>query len=785
MDCSTLSYNELRKELKKRNAKSSGKKAVLLKRLQDLIANETSTSSSKKRSRSEDKTNTNTTTKKKSSPSPSKKRTKTVDKKRLRSEDKTNKTTTTTTSKKRTKTMEKKKSIPKRGRVNDETLTSKRTKTFENSNNNTKINPNKPTFNQIRQAPLTKKAEKYWKNVSSVKYSPELVREIYFEDLERGACTPSQIALLEFSQYLESYLCPHFSSKNATLSSMMSIVYMINRKASERVPIFECFRNYQDTFRDFFNSIVNLITNGQDSENTKLTQIERTALMKFLVVCFNSFENEIVRSCVAPLVHLPMWKHVSKSRRDVEFADTPELEKHWKDQDISGMNLNLPDVSFLYSIFEEFLNTVQSGTQDLPTLRYCERVAELTIDLLSQLRTRRFLRVLLDDMHFCVRASMSEFVKKNGLLCELVKRAEYYLDFEIDDITGEALSETRMEARHYDRISRLQRDLFNHIENGNLEKSLKTLVMTHVSGISNRQHVSEMIRDSNCDINRLSQVMGIPVSSSLELTLEAVSRKFEKRQSQIRKINEYSLYPDETLLWDENVVPEGRYENDDVLALPKLNLQFLTVHDYLLRSFNLYRLEACYEIREDVRRCVKDLKPVHDTRKHRTILSGWSRMAVPIESFELTEVSRARLGETRPERVRGEIRFSLSSYRGEIREEWAALKQHDVVFLLTIRARPSEKESVITIRGAEVTQVLDEDGVVINELGGKPDLRPGGAVGSKRTLKVLLDSSQYQRDVRFILWPIYLLLHIDTTHTLIHRYEITPLERKTCTKRLT
>ena len=83
---------------------------------------------------------------------------------------------------------------------------------------------------------------------------------------------------------------------------------------------------------------------------------------------------------------------------------------------------------------------------------------------------------------------MSEFVKKNGLLCELVKRAEYYLDFEIDDITGEALSETRMEARHYDRISRLQRDLFNHIENGNLETSLKTLVMTHVSGISNRQH---------------------------------------------------------------------------------------------------------------------------------------------------------------------------------------------------------------------------------------------------------------------------------------------------------
>jgi len=36
------------------------------------------------------------------------------------------------------------------------------------------------------------------------------------------------------------------------------------------------------------------------------------------------------------------------------------------------------------------------------------------------------------------------------------------------------------------------------------------------------------------------------------------------------------------------------------LALPKLNLQFLTAHDYLLRNFNLFRLEATYEIREDV-----------------------------------------------------------------------------------------------------------------------------------------------------------------------------------------
>jgi len=45
------------------------------------------------------------------------------------------------------------------------------------------------------------------------------------------------------------------------------------------------------------------------------------------------------------------------------------------------------------------------------------------------------------------------------------------------------------------------------------------------------------------------------------------------------------------------------------LALPKLNLQFLTLHDYLLRNFNLFRLESTYEIRQDIEDVVARMKP--------------------------------------------------------------------------------------------------------------------------------------------------------------------------------
>lgn len=94
------------------------------------------------------------------------------------------------------------------------------------------------------------------------------------------------------------------------------------------------------------------------------------------------------------------------------------------------------------------------------------------------------------------------------------------------------------------------------------------------------------------------------------------------------------LYPTEKIIWDENIVPTEYYSGEGVcsrkhllmcgcfvvvnglhlsppgcLALPKLNLQFLTLHDYLLRNFNLFRLESTYEIRQDIEDVVWRMKP--------------------------------------------------------------------------------------------------------------------------------------------------------------------------------
>ena len=73
---------------------------------------------------------------------------------------------------------------------------------------------------------------------------------------------------------------------------------------------------------------------------------------------------------------------------------------------------------------------------------------------------------------------------------------------------------------------------------------------------------------------------------------------FAIRDSHLSQMNSAPLYPTEELLWNENRVPNEFLSGDECLALPKLGLQFLTLQDYLMRNFTLFRLESTFEIRQ-------------------------------------------------------------------------------------------------------------------------------------------------------------------------------------------
>jgi intron-binding protein aquarius len=90
------------------------------------------------------------------------------------------------------------------------------------------------------------------------------------------------------------------------------------------------------------------------------------------------------------------------------------------------------------------------------------------------------------------------------------------------------------------------------------------------------------------------------------------------------------LTPTEETLFDESFQRADLYDGSHPLALPKLNLQYLSVGDFLWRALILYRREAFYGIRKDIDSALRKLRP--ESRKPGDInFAGSSKMALPID----------------------------------------------------------------------------------------------------------------------------------------------------------
>ena len=163
--------------------------------------------------------------------------------------------------------------------------------------------------------------------------------------------------------------------------------------------------------------------------------------------------------------------------------------------------------------------------------------------------------------------------------------------------------------------------------------------------------------------------------------------------SQLDELNAMPLYPTEEIIWNENLVPnefKQQATTDTCLSLPKLNLQFLTLHDYLLRNFNLFRLESAYELRQDIEDACIRLRPFYSYEEQTVSFGSWSRMAQPINNFSLIEVANPNVDEQVPSRVRADITVNLEMLRDDVRNEWSSMRKHDIGFLVRIRIRPSK-----------------------------------------------------------------------------------------------
>uniref|UniRef100_A0A2P2K8F3 Intron-binding protein aquarius n=1 Tax=Rhizophora mucronata TaxID=61149 RepID=A0A2P2K8F3_RHIMU len=661
--------------------------------------------------------------------------------------------------------------------------------------------PSSITLSEIQRDRLTKIAAENWLKtggggVGSEKkraFDSQLVKQIYETELKvkekegRRPVPLQRVMILEVSQYLENYLWPNFDPETATFEHVMSMILMVNEKFRENVAAWLCFYDRKDVLKGFLQRVLRL------KEGRDLNIAEKTNYLVFMINSFQSLEDEIVSETVLRLAGLQSWHSLSYGRFQMELCLNPELIKKWKrmikreakeaiKQGDPFDPLGVVEVKFLRNLIEEFLDVLdfkvfsqknfvnEDDTLDASIMQiddaavlYCERFMEFLIDLLSQLPTRRYLRPLVADVAVVPKCHLSALYRheKGKLFAQLVDLLQFYERFEINDHVGTQLTDDEVLQTHYDRFQAFQLLAFKKIP------KLRELALSNIGAIHKRVDLSKKLSVLNSDelsnlvCHKLKLVSEEdPWSSRVDFLTEVMVSFFERQQSQKEAINALPLYPNEQIMWDESLVPSINYSGEGCLALPKLNLQFLTLHDYLLRNFNLFRLESTYEIREDIQEAVPHLL-AYINHEGETAFRGWSRMAVPIKEFKITEVKQPNIGEVKPSSVTAEITYSISSYRAQMRSEWDALKEHDVLFLLSIcpsfeplSSEEAEKASVPQrlglqyVRGCEIIEIHDEEGMLMNDFTGRikrDEWKP--PKGEIRTVTVALDAAQYHMDV--------------------------------------
>ncbi|KAF9438957.1 hypothetical protein BGZ76_002620 [Entomortierella beljakovae] len=458
---------------------------------------------------------------------------------------------------------------------------------------------------------------------------------------------------------------------------------------------------------------------------------------------------------------------------EAEFKEYPQLLKFWKHlekkfdaMDSNQQNKAIFDRTWLSDMMKQFvqiLETINDGDQE--KIAYCERFMEFLIDLEAQLPTRRYFNTLIDDHQIVATCKLSNFAsnKKTGVLfAQLLDILAFYTGFEINSHTGLALTKEEMTEIHAAKLTGLQRIAFTTFKDELLE-----LAMTNLRSIEDRKslskHFENLSREQLVQLCTLLNVRTTKITDpseelSAEMLLEVLYMQFEKRHSQIDRINALPLYPDEHALFEDAAVKEEMYNADRPLALPKLNLQFLTLHDYLLRNFNLFRLESNYEIRQDIEDAVTRLGPRPGSTEGSTVFSGWSRVAAPISFIKMVDLVKPNLGEDRPSQITADVTFNVRKYTDAIQAEWEAIREHDILFLLTIEAHDDIDEQydgkisfrkhygLKYVRGCEVVSVIGPNGKPFDYKKSDPQMIQDHRTGNTRTFRVSLDPNQYYID---------------------------------------
>ena len=500
---------------------------------------------------------------------------------------------------------------------------------------------------------LAKLARANWLTNTPPKVLPDTVESIWTH-LTSENLSYFSLLLLEQLQALERYLWPGYSEDSPN-HHVILLALLVDVKRQERLPVWPLFAEKADEFSSFFRRVLSLTI-----DRSLATKI-RSQLLKFVVGAFQSLDSGLVRKECAPLVSIGIWQNIHTDlAREQQLAKSAQLQKAWRaagkkydNADTSGQARLQFERSWLYALLLEFLDKLYeaevSSDQKQENLVYCERFLELLCDLQSQLPTRRYVNTLLQDLNLLPAIRLSPLYDDGtdaSLLREMYDLLFHYTYFPIDDHSGKQLSRQESDELHNSRIAKLQKAALRlHPD------KLKILILANYGSLGQRDElIGHLETLTDAEIVELCQELRIRTSYSeksllvqdrqfwIETLVFSIERKplyYEQMQ------HDFPILPTEQRLYQPSLLRPEEYNGSRPLAIPKLNLQYLTVGDFLWRSFVLYRSEAFYEIRKHLEDTIKRLQPRRQGTTTR--FDGFSRMVRKPDHFTHL-AGRRRLG---------------------------------------------------------------------------------------------------------------------------------------------
>ncbi|KAM0274435.1 hypothetical protein ACHAQH_007843 [Verticillium albo-atrum] len=620
----------------------------------------------------------------------------------------------------------------------------------------------RPTVSEIEgENEFSQLARKHWlkprKKNTAVKIKNDMLKKDIWLVLERNHFPDKSLLVLEGLQTLESYLWPGYTDDSSN-HHVLLIVLLLNVKRKEQLESWSIFENRPDEFSGLFRRVLTMTL------DPTLTPIIRSHLLSFLISAFQSLDCAIVRKECAPLVSISIWHNLStEAFRETKLEQYPHVRKAWRAaskrydaaDEVTQARLRF-ERSWLYTLVLDFLKRLYGDDAKPEQVLYCERFVEFLTDLLSQLPTRRYVNTLLADLHLLPAMRLSPMLNDgdNGLLRDLHALLGHYTYFTIDDQTGTQLSQTEAYEKHCVAIGRLQRVCMKHFQ-----EKLLVLALSNVGSIDQREDLAALLEPlPRPELERLAGLLSLRTSypAGLEsvfdkdnFLVEILLSTYERRKTFQQTAQNLSLVPTENSLFESNLIRAEKYDGTHPLAMPKLNLQYLSVGDFLWRSLSLYRSEAFYGIRKDIESAIRRLRP--ETQKPGEVkFSGSSKMALPSSKISILEVVPALVGDDKPSTVRAELTVDFRRVGEGVCREWDSLRPDDVVFLLAVdptldtttngggALSEAQRLGITAVRTAEVMAITDDKGRAARELNGRHD--------GKRTFRLKLDARTYARD---------------------------------------